>query len=661
MGDPGSGGFGGAAGMRGTADLASVWWGFFITLMLGLVLALVMPTPRVREGLRRLGSRLEALPILPFSWAMGALSAGLALLVSVLLFQKYPTLLDGMVNLLQSRLFATGQAAAVLPEPAAAWLIQNTVLTPEGWVSQYPPFPALLLALGQWARAPWLIPPLQVGTTVFLAVLLFQRVLPDDPVAVRFGGILLALSPFLLFLGGGYLSHVPAALFGTLSLYAAVRASRGGWAWGILVGVGSGAAVASRPLFGAVVAVGIPSVLWLLSWEDRGIGWVGRRLGAALAGGAPMAVALGLYNRHFFGHPLKLGYSAAFGPSHGLGFHRDPWGNVYGVAEAVGSTAGDLLSLGVFLLETPLSPVLLVGAFLFLRPPPRRAGLLLAWAFLPLVANAFFWHHGFHFGPRMLYETIPPWIILTALAALTLAGRESQAPPNRVRPNPRDVVLWTLLISALGAAVLAPLRAGSYRWNEETLARLTVPETTGSEAALVFVHGSWSERVASRLQASGMRLDSVEVALRRNDLCRVHNLALTLGGLASGKPVTVADLDFRPLPGIPAHLSEMALSEGYRILADPLLEPSESCILEARADRTGIVSLAPLIWQGDLPGLERGDPLFVRDLGWRENEAVREIFPERTAYLLVIPAPGESPTLQAYELGMGMLWGEVPD
>jgi hypothetical protein len=580
--------------------------------------------------------------------------------VSVLLFQKYPTLLDGMVNLLQGRLLATGRAALVLPDPAAAWLIQNTVITPEGWISQYPPFPALLLAVGQFVGTPWLVPPLLAGATVFLAVLLFQRVLPEEPLAVRVGGILLALSPFLLFLAGGYLSHVPAALFGTLALYAAVRALGGSWAWAMLVGVGSGAAVASRPLYGTVVAVGIPAVLWLLSWKDRGGGWVSRRLGAAVAGGAPMALAWGLYNRHFFGHPFRIGYSAAFGPSHGLGFHRDPWGNLYGVAEALGSTAADLLSLGVFLLETPLSPVILVGAFLLLRPPSRRAGLLLAWALLPLLANAFYWHHGFHLGPRMLYETIPPWIMLTAMAALALACLEPQASPPRVRPDPRDVMLWTLLISVLGAAVLAPLRAGSYRWEEETLARLRVPEIPGSEPALIFVHGSWSERVAARLQESGMRLDSVETALRRNDLCQVHRLALTLDGRASEDPVNVADLDFEPLPGTPVHLTEVTLSEGNRILANPLLEPSESCIREARADRHGIVSLAPLLWQGDLPGLERGDPLFARDLGWEDNEAVRDTFRERTPYLLVAPAPGEPPILQAYRTGMMEIWSEGP-
>jgi hypothetical protein len=660
MGDSSSGGFGAAAGLRGTADLASVWWGLLITALLGVALALVMPTPGVREGLRRVGSRLEALPLFPFAWTLGALSAGLALMVSIFLFRGYPTLLDGIVNLLQSRLLATGRAALLLPDPAAAWLIQNTVLTPEGWVSQYPPFPALLLALGQIVGAPWLVPPLMAGATVFLSVLLFQRILPDEPLAVRLGGILLAFSPFLLFLAGGYLSHVPAVLFGTLTLYAAVRASGGSWAWAILVGAGSGAAVASRPLFGIVVAVGIPTVLWVLGGRDRGSGWVGRRLGAAAAGGAPLALAWGLYNRHFFAHPLKLGYSAAFGPSHGLGFHRDPWGNLYGAAEAVGSTAADLLSLGVFLLETPLSPVILVGAFLLFRPPSRRVGFLVAWALLPLLANAFFWHHGFHLGPRMLYETIPPWIMLTAMAALALAGLDPQAPRPRIRPDPRDVMLWTLLISVLGAAALTPIRAAGYRWDEETLTRLRGPETPGPAPALIFVHGSWSERVAARLQASGMRLDSVETALRRNDLCQVHHLALTLDGVASNLHVSVADLDFRPLPGTPPHLTEVTLSEGNRVLADPLLEPSDGCIREARADRNGIVSLAPLLWQGDLPGLEQGNPLFVRDLGWTDNEVVRDTFQGRTSYLLVVPTPGEPPILQAYQEGMRETWGEEP-
>ncbi len=35
------------------------------------------------------------------------------------------------------------------------------------------------------------------------------------------------------------------------------------------------------------------------------------------------------------------------------------------------------------------------------------------------------------------------------------------------------------------------------------------------------------------------------------------------------------------------------------------MTPTASCRREARADRQGVVELAPLLWQGDVPGAER--------------------------------------------------------
>ena len=661
MGTPDAGGFGGAALLRGSADLVSTWWGLLTTLVLGGALAILMPTQKARRYLRRLGEGLSVGSAYSFAATMAVVAAGLALFSSLVLFKGYPTLLDGMVNLLQSRVLAAGQAALDLPEPTAAWMIQNTVLTQQGWVSQYPPFPAFLLAIGQLIRAPWLVYPLLLGASVFFTILLGHLLLPGRVMALRLGGVLLALCPFLVFLGGGYLSHIPAAAFGALTLFAAVRALRGSWSWALLVGVGSGATVASRPLFGLAIGVLLPALLWLSRAKGQGFSWIGSRLGAATAGGIPFALSWGLYNNHFFGHPLDLGYSAAFGPAHGLGFHPDPWGNSYGLAEAVGSTAGDLMSLGVFLFETPFSAVVLVGVFLLRKPCLSRGGLLfLAWALLPFLANALYWHHGFHLGPRMLYEAAPAWVFLSALAALGLSERQDGASDLRSRLNAPDILLWTFVVSAIGAAILIPSRAASYQWPEETLDRIAIPSPPETEPALVFVHGSWNERVAARLQGSGMRLDSVETVLRRNDLCQVHHLAsrrLAVAGTGEGIDSS-ADLDFQLLPGTPPHLREVRLSEEHRALDDPESEPTPDCRLEARADRNGIISLAPLLWQGDLPGFERGDPMFVRDLGWADNGAVQAAFPHRKPYLFLIPAPGKGPELWDYDEGMELIWGE---
>ena len=84
----------------------------------------------------------------------------------------------------------------------------------------------------------------------------------------------------------------------------------------------------------------------------------------ALLAGTPILGAFFVYNNYFFGSPLRLGYAVAAGPGIGLGFHRDIWGNVYGLREAIGYTSADLLALSVHLLEAPLPILLVIAAWL---------------------------------------------------------------------------------------------------------------------------------------------------------------------------------------------------------------------------------------------------------------------------------------------------------
>ena len=689
---PGTGGFGESAVMRNSSNLGMAWWGILLATGVGTALTILFPAARIRSPLSRLGRALSAPPIHRFSLAFALAATILAVFAGQALFQGLPTLVDGMVTRLQARTLAGGLLALDLPQPRASWLIPNTVLTSEGWVSQYPPFPALLLALGELSRAPWLVFPLLVGGTVFFTTLLAERVLPDRPAVARVSGILLAVSPFLLVLGGGYLSHVPAATFTALTLYAAHRALEGRWGWAILAGAGSGAVVTSRPLLGLVMGVAVPVALW--SWAARkrkkgGWRWLLSRFSGAMLGGAPFAVGLGLYNRHFFGSATRLGYSVAFGPSHDLGFHTDPWGNIYSIYEALGFTAVDLTGLGAFLFETPIPATALVGAFLLLNPRiPRGTGYFLAWAGLPVLANGFYWHHGFHLGPRMLYETAPAWVVLSAMAVLTLTaergpeedpdrsgspgesdedetGEPEGEPRTRLRSaiRVRDLVLWSLVASVLGVGFLLPNRLASYRWSPETLARISTPQLPFEDPALVFVHGSWTERISSRLQASGMRLDSIETALRRNDVCALSSYTTDrFSREESGSSVEHGEtaLDFELLADTPPHLKPVSLSEGNRILVDPTRPLTSLCRWEAHADRFGIISLAPLIWQGDLPGLEEGRPMFVRDLGPEQNRPVLEAYPDRRPYLLMTPAPHSEPQIRDYDEGMALIWGEGP-
>lgn len=667
--NPETGGPGREALAIAESNLATTWLGMVLVAGCGLVLAILVPRIHLDTALNRL-SRAVSSPG-PRAWTafVSVLATGLALAGALFVFRGHPTLADEMTSLLHARFLAEGRLSGAYPDPAAAWMVPNGILTDAGWVSQYPPLHLLLLALGVRVGAPWLVGPILTGILAGCTALVAHRLLGDRAPTARMGSVLVAVSPFVVLLGGGYLSHVSAAAFAALTLWTALEARDGAWGWSVAAGVSMGLLVTSRPWTGLVLGSAFTLGVWgAAAWKDQGarLGHLPTRLAGAVLGGLPVAVAWGAYNRHFFGRPLRLGYSAAFGESHALGFHVEPWGNLYGPLEALGYTSTDLLALGFHLLETPLSIVPAVAAYLVLaRALPRGAGILVAWATLPLAANFFYWHHGAHLGPRMLYEAAPAWILLATLGMAELRGTPTPDPvtavgaPRRL-PGLSSIVLWSVVASFPAAAYLASLRAASYRWEPDTLQRVTAPEPEGPGRALVFVHGSWKERIAARLQAGGMRLDSLETALRRNDTCTIQRwVSVRLGrDTPEGGPPPAPD--FRPLPGYPAHLAAVEISPGNRIQVDRTDPWTPECEREARADRGGVISLAPLIWQGDLPGAEHGRPVFVRDLGPAENRAVMARYPERIPYMYLSLDPEGAPELVPYARAETLVWGEGP-
>ena len=410
-------------------------------------------------------------------------------------------------------------------------------------------------------------------------------------------------------------------------------------------------------------------------------------------GGAPFAVFLGWFNQRLYGNPFTLGYVAAFGDRHRLGFHMDPWGYPYSIREAVAYTSSDVLSLGIQLLETPFPITAVIGLYLLSASRlPKGVGVLAAWAVLPVVANGYYWFH----DVRMLFEAAPAWITLGVITTLGLAGGlggNVDGPaagtvdpggdrPDQVRPGEgpvrdwrgwaADVTTWVILFGVVGAAVWGfPTRWGSYRWSEETLQRITVPSLPTEDLAIVFVHTSWNERLSSRLQgAGGMRQDSVITALRRNTNCGLHLYTLAREARAAGAdPRQVDDLDLggaplpqvdlEQVPGTPPDIQRPPSPPGAT-LRTRNGEPFETaCFREVGADRFGAVALAPLVWQGDLPGDEEGRPMFVRDFGPERNRRLLDAYPERRPFVFVPKDPSRPPEIVPYDEAMAQLWGVV--
>lgn len=455
------------------------------------------------------------------------------------------------------------------------------------------------------------------------------------------------------------MSHLTAGAALAGVLYTGLRARDGAWPWAIGMGAAVGIAVASRPLVGLILGTAIPIFLWGPAVMRGRVAWGFRRAGATIVSGLPFAVLLGLFNSRLFGAPGRFGYLAAYGENHGLGFHWDPWGFLYGLDTALAVTSVDLMAIAVRILESPIPLTLPIGVFLLLGAPrPRNFGVLLAWAFLPMAGSAFYWFH----EPRMLFESAPAWILLSVISVAGLI-RWAESRDGWAR-RIGEVSLWAAAVSlvlALGWGV--PNRLAAHAWTDEALGRIETPVPPPGAPALIFVHSTWNERLSSTLQgAGGMRQDSIIPALRRNTHCDLQRYAEAREARrkGSGTDLPLPTIDLLQLSGTPEDLFLASPLEGLWVQTREGEVVSPECRRQAQADRYGGVTLPPLVWQGDLPGDEKGRPLFLRDLGPEKNGEIRALFPDREAYVFSPFVLGGPPELVSYADGMRVLWGATP-
>jgi hypothetical protein len=647
---------------------ANLWFGVALTAGAALLLSRLFRPGSLGGSWKRLERAFLAPPPAVYALALATLALGVSVWVSAGVLERRPALLDGVAQLVQARYLAGGTLSGPPLEDAAFWQFQFMVPTERGWVSQYPPGFAAVLALGVRAGAVWLVGPLLLAAGVFFTALAAERLFAADPVTARLGAALAATSPVLSFHAAAYMSHALALLLAAVALHASLRASGGSWRWSVLAGAALGGSFATRPYTAAIFG-GVAALFWLVApvpprtprapWAPA--------LAGALAGAAPFVAAVLLYNRRFFGSALLFGYEAAEGPGHRLGFGVDPCGDPYGLAEAIGYTSADLQGLGVEMLQGPLPAVLVVALYLLLAPRiPAGARLAAAWATLPVAGHALYWHHDLFMGPRLLYESIPGWCLLlpagvvAAVRALPPGGRRFL----RVGYVTREGVAAAFaLVLAVGLLYAAPRKLASYG-EEGARSGMTLAAPRVRGPALVFVHGSWEDRIAARLDAGGMRLDSVRAALENNPTCRLELYLSAREAPTPPEPGTAPERGpgtpgasrsapaFAPVAGPP--LRELRMPSGSVIRAYEGEALDALCERQAASDFAGVAALPPLLWQGDLPGLGSGGAMFVRDLGPEHNDRLTQRFPEREP--LVLLRREGALRLLPYEEGMAALW-----
>lgn len=632
--------------------------GTVVVLLIATIAALPLREARIPQQLGERWKAARSLHILPFATALATLSALLTAAVSFHVWGGKPAIVDALAHFVQARYLAEGLMAGPSGLPYEFWVVANTFVTANGWVSEYLPGHAAVLALALRAGAPWAAGPMLMGITTFFTTLSAERLIPEDRTAARLGALLLALSPFLMTVAAAQLSHVTAAAMISVGTYCALRARDGGWQWALGAGVAIGAVFATRPLSAVTIGVVVTLGVWLTRLPERRnlLRYLGGRALAAFLGAVPFVAAVMAYNAHFFGDRLRFGYVAYMGAAHGLGFHLDPRGNAYGPVESLAYTSSDLLTLGLFLLRTPISAVVVIGAFLLVAKRLSAGVRLIAvWAVGFVVPLAFYWHHDLLLGPRLMSDAAPAWCLLAAVGGL---GLVRTVPRDRLLFNrlaPRAFVAVALLVSlVVGLGWLTPRALRDY---SRVFARQVAP--LESEAPLlVFVHDSWNDRIAARLIAAGMRADSVSMALERNSTCSMEEFVAAYASRVQGdSQAALPALAFAPESTDGSTFTRLESGVVVRLRPNEVLTPG--CRRQADADRHGTLPLMPLLWQGDLPGLGGRRPMYLRDLGPPANESVIELFPEREPAVLFLDPSDRSSRAVPYDAGMRALWGEA--
>jgi 4-amino-4-deoxy-L-arabinose transferase-like glycosyltransferase len=553
-------------------------------------------------------------------------AAALYALVAVAVFDARPLFIDEIVQLYQARVYATGHLVdRVGPFPEFFGAL-NVVSAGDHQFGQFPPGGPAHLMLGVLVGAPWLVTPILGGATVYSFARFVRHMEPEPAVALA-AILLLAFSPFMVFMAASQMNHVPTLLWIVLAWLACLRLtaepapSRG---WALLFGFAAGVAATIRPV--DALAMTAPAfVLWLSTLRSK------RRLSSALLvpiGLALPIAALLVYNNATTGSPLLFGYELMWGKSHSLGFHASPWGIAHSPLRGLELLSLYSLRLQSYLFETPTPSLLPVIITLAVAFGVARFDRIMLWAGVLLAAAYFaYWHDGFYLGPRFFFVLTPLFALLAARAPRAL-GALTQ------RVAVRQYALVALATSlAIGVGTGLPARARLYSQNLVSSRHEFADDSLGGRNWLVFVRESWGSQVLARLWGREVERPAAELLYRSVDTCVLDS--------------AVTALEKRDVRGSEARAALWPLLRDSMNVLPSTLSPdatervlpgstySAHCATQIAADREGLALYPPLLAE------RRGAVLFARDLGER-NGLLAKYYPDRATYLLLPPMAGES-------------------
>jgi 4-amino-4-deoxy-L-arabinose transferase-like glycosyltransferase len=353
--------------------------------------------------------------------------AAISALLGYFSYQWFPHITDEVAYLYQARFLASGAITLPAPPvPQAFDIYLMEIIGNQWWPATPPGWPAVL-AIGVRFGVPGLVNPILAGINVLLVYLLVDELY--DRYTARIAVFLLSFSPWYIFMGMNFMTHMITLTFALVAAVAVTRARRSEKAWwGFIAGAAVGAGSLVRPLDGLIVAICIG--LWII-----GIG--GKRLSLysiILFGiGTIMVGALVFpYNQFITGNPLTFPLNAyldrhfgpgrnslGFGPNKGFGWPVQPFSGHSPLGAMINSNL-NAFSIEIELFGWGIGSLLFV-ALLIVSGSLRKSDLLLLFVCVANYAPYFFYYYsgGPDFGARYWF------LMLVPLVALSVRGIQS--------------------------------------------------------------------------------------------------------------------------------------------------------------------------------------------------------------------------------------------
>lgn len=352
--------------------------------------------------------------------------------LSYFVYQAHPHVPDETQYVFQANYMAAGQMTVKPPLVPEAFAMYMVPTRENRWYGIFPPAWPAILAVGTLLGAGWAVNPFLSGLCVLLAYIFFQEAYSRG--VARAAVLIFCCSPWLIFMGMSFMSHVSTLVF---ALAAAILLLRGirhrNWIYALGAGVAVGVVGLIRPLDGAIVGalLCVAALVGNSFWTLRISMFAGLAAGtAALAsltlpynklvtGAAGLSPSDAYYNTYFWPKVMSLG----FGPERGIHWDLDAFPG-HSPFEALINGALNAYQLNTELFGWGIGSLLFVILLLVSGTVQKKD--IWAWGSIAaiVIGYSFFWYHGGpDFGARYWFLCIVPLTALTVRGIEWLSGK----------------------------------------------------------------------------------------------------------------------------------------------------------------------------------------------------------------------------------------------